>query len=236
MSETICVFTGQPRQIKDSHTLIDQFVLKPNNITKVFAHFWIPETNRPFKAGTLKALESTAIEQFISLYKPTGLTVEKQKFFELKGWTRGVHTDNGHYDRYAEFANRSLAFSRERCSTLIESEINASTNILLLRSDFMPRSEWILPECHDKVFVRSNTHFPFGDHWFFGRSDLMYKMMSHGYNCLDQVYNKLQNGVQELIVAGILEHLSLNYQTLDVTHDVQRNHGYPGHSEKAYTE
>jgi hypothetical protein len=109
--KTILCFAGQPRFVKECYPSIKKHIIDPNEITDIYAHFWLPPAGLPYKFGAKDTLSGEAIGDFISLYHPKSLRVEEQFPFPISGWKR-KNSDNKEYDAAAEFAFKSFCSSR----------------------------------------------------------------------------------------------------------------------------
>ena len=224
------IFCGQPRFVAECHESIRKHIIGPNNITDIFAHFWLPPEGLPYKYGTKDTLGSKAIESFLACYKPKKLTIEEQFSFPIAGWKRKDSND-ANYDAAAEFNFKSYCGSRYIASFMGSNY----DKMLVIRSDLLPTADIILPEGNDKqVFVKQGNKYRISD-WVFGGSSNAILDLSH-YQHLDQIYDKItQDGTQEIMHMALAQLLNIELVTCDWNMSLCQNYKEYGEDKRAFT-
>lgn len=202
------VFFGQARFIKESSESILENLIKPNNITDIYANFWIPDGE--FKPEVISnSIGLSNISDFIQIYNPKKIVLEKQKNFELLPFKR-IYGNCSYewtqeYEKYHNIALQSVCYNRKQSLNI--DQFNDNDLIILMRSDLIfnsPLNISSLSIDNESIYSLPHSIFQTQDIFYIGR----FKKLKQFTDQYDYLYNhcKKDNSlVAEVVVCNMIK-------------------------------
>ena len=232
--KTILLFNGQPRFVKECHAAITKFIIEPNEVTEIYAHFWQTPQGKSYKFGVLDDINDN-ISDFVKLYNPDKILVERQETFPEKNWVRKGHSNSGNpgYEKFANFSMQSSTVSKKRGLDFIDAFTDdPEPYVILCRTDFLPNQPIIFDkDLVGRITTLEGTKFPITD-WIFGGK--YWDMIKFAVSPLDQVYNNIGDATQELMHMEMIRHAKLKITTIPKYGTVYQNFQKFGEDPSAY--
>lgn len=202
------IFFGQARFIKNCSKSILENLIIPNSITEIYANFWIPEGE--FKPVIFNTVNLSDITDFIEIYKPQKIALEKQKKFDLLPFKR-VYNNQSYewtesYEEYNNIAFQSVCYNRKQALNIVK--FDDEDVVILMRPDLTFQNNplylsSLFPIDTESIYTLSHSIFNVQDIFYIGTFKKI-KEFTEEYDNLYKHCEKNNSIVAEVVVNNMI--------------------------------